>query len=427
MVKDNKDNKENKGIMKMNKRKFKPLRALFHRYSAQEVKSMKLIIKKEIFDLSKNFKTNKIPEGLLAPEDQKYFVDYKTYVNEQFSQRIANMAIKYVKNSKTIPNNLKDDEENFISKFIDLIKRLLMSELEVAFFTLLIDEKGCKYKNFNFWRILKFYGLATKTFYGNHNLVMYIFSKKPELDDDYHTWLNCKENTNILKQTNKRMSDINNRHKELTKIMNSYCSKDYINLNGVVDQIIKLSQPYRSTQFEGKGMIKTNYINDNNIISINNINNICSSNNINNLNKLKIKDKLSTYPFNISIVNASNTLLQNSLLSNSPQKTICSFLHPNLQNPNSKNLILTPKNSQALSEFNKTENNNNKNYFHTIDPFNGIGQNLNEDSQYFKQETNCIFNQISNNSLALFYNNMSSNINPNISFTSKEPSFLKNK
>ena len=111
--------------MKMNKRKFKPLRALFHRYSAQEVKSMKLIIKKEIFDLSKNFKTNKIPEGLLAPEDQKYFVDYKTYVNEQFSQRIANMAIKYVKNSKTIPNNLKDDEENFISKFIDLIKKLV--------------------------------------------------------------------------------------------------------------------------------------------------------------------------------------------------------------------------------------------------------------------------------------------------------------
>ena len=108
--------------------------------------------------------------------------------------------------------------------------------------------------------------------------------------------------------------ELNERFIELTKPINSYCRKNFINYNGIADKIVRLSQPYGEEsngnklleennegeknlnnddkKMEDFGSFKANYnisnINNNNNIDINRINNLGSLNPYNGRNSINI-------------------------------------------------------------------------------------------------------------------------------------------
>ena len=60
----------------------------------------------------------------------------------------------------------------------------------------------------------------------------------------------CGNNKNIIliikyiSRNDESIKEINKRFIYLSKPINSYCRKNYVNINGIVDNIVKLSQPY---------------------------------------------------------------------------------------------------------------------------------------------------------------------------------------
>lgn len=90
-------------------------------------------------------------------------------------------------------------------------------------------------------------GIYSKKVCGNNNdldlLIHYFSRSNPLFFDEYTSFLNDKE---IISKINDNISlkKINKRFIQLSKPMNSYCRKNYINFLGIIDKIIKTSQPY---------------------------------------------------------------------------------------------------------------------------------------------------------------------------------------
>ena len=62
-------------------------------------------------------------------------------MKEEFNPTIVNMLIIFI--NKKLPKAYQN-ESNFINKFINLIKKLLLNEIELSCFTILIDEISTK-------------------------------------------------------------------------------------------------------------------------------------------------------------------------------------------------------------------------------------------------------------------------------------------
>ena len=75
----------------------------------------------------------------------------------------------YINKNKTLPNDFKK-EPNFMNKFVNLIKHLLMNEVELVAFTILIDKIGWKHKKIDCWIYLTILGIYSK------KLVVYYYS-----------------------------------------------------------------------------------------------------------------------------------------------------------------------------------------------------------------------------------------------------------
>ena len=96
------------------------------------IKQLKKVIKRKLYT-PKNQNEN---ENLLNPlfsqtidekEEKDYYLKYAKYMAEDFNSSIVSMVITYInKNKYLISEYLK--EPNFINKFINLIKHLLMNE-----------------------------------------------------------------------------------------------------------------------------------------------------------------------------------------------------------------------------------------------------------------------------------------------------------
>lgn len=245
--------KNQKNQLKSGKKQFSPTKQTGKRKKYDETQISKM--KEEIHDILypkqdiKNVE-NEMPK-LEEPND--YFIHYKKYLEEDFSQRIVSMVINYI-NTSECPEELKN-QENFINTFILLVKRLLMTEMEVAVFTLIIDKCGWNHPQNTIWKMLTFYGAAAKTLFGEEDLTYFLLTHTMEYDnfnEDYLKWLNDGNNSDLTSGSNEFFMRVNKRHQELTKITNTYCKKNYVDLNGVVDQIIKLSQPYNATSVKPK-------------------------------------------------------------------------------------------------------------------------------------------------------------------------------
>jgi len=186
-------------------------------------------------------------------EEKDYYNRYKQYISEQFNSTIVNMFILYINRKKDLPINYQK-ESNFINKFINLIKDLLMNELELSCFTLLLDEMGWEYPEVNHWTYFYILGIFSKKICGREeesSLLNNIFDRKDNNFINNYTIICDEEKITNFVEKKFSIKLLNERFKQLNRFINSYCRKNFINYNGVVDKIVKLSQPYGE---ESKGI-----------------------------------------------------------------------------------------------------------------------------------------------------------------------------
>ena len=180
-------------------------------------------------------------------KDREYFFRYTSYINHEFNSNIVNMIVLYINDSNSFTKKYKE-EPNFILNMINLIKSLFMNEIEVAYYTIALEKIGVNYKDIEHWLYFSILGVATKKLCGKEEdcflLINKLSKKNQKFIDEYSAFIN--DNKIIAQISNNQISlqQINQRFILLSKPINTYCRKNYLNFQGIIDNIVKLSQPY---------------------------------------------------------------------------------------------------------------------------------------------------------------------------------------
>jgi len=228
-------------------------------YSEKEVSDFMKIIKKEMFT---NLNSEEEAYSISSPSDKQndnlYLLRYTRYIKEEFNISIVNMINYYIIKFKSFPKHYRN-EPNFTYKIIDLLKHLFINEIELSCFTILFEIIGWKYKKLDYWLYLTILGIYSKKLCGakkDLNLLINYFSRNyPLLIEKFTSFI--KDEATISKiHEGLTLKDINKRFQKLKKPMNSYCEKNYINIHGIIDKIVKMSQPYNMNNQKSKS--KTN-------------------------------------------------------------------------------------------------------------------------------------------------------------------------
>ena len=248
--------------------------------TSKERKAMKLKginiekVKKEIIKelYSKEVKDEySIENTSQINNNNQYDFKYHEYINNSFNSQLVSMIVSFFNKSKCFPNHLKKTKK-FLMNIIQIIKILMMNEIEISVYTITIEQYNWNNNYINYELSLIFLGLYTKQI-TNKDCSLF-FSKFREENNKfieiYQIW-EKNLNKGIFK-----IDNINNRFRELNKPYNTYCKVDYIDYNGVADIIYKLSQPYGDENKGGKIKVrKENYFEaniNNNFIELMNYN-----------------------------------------------------------------------------------------------------------------------------------------------------------
>ena len=240
------------------KSNYKGKRAII-KYSPKEVESFMKIINFEFYSFFDLNKTNIEQKSLESnsksytstEEEQNiklYYYKYNNYILHDFNSSIVNMMILFInENSKSFPKEYRL-EEDFLNNIIKLLKYLMMNEIEVAYFTLLIDKLGWKYEKIELWIYLTILGIITKNEClkeDNSILLIAIFSKKyPNFQEIYSKFIINETISSLINENYISIENVNKRFNQLSKPISTYCRKNYINLNGIIDKIVNMSHPY---------------------------------------------------------------------------------------------------------------------------------------------------------------------------------------
>jgi hypothetical protein len=219
--------------------------------TSKEISSFKKILKNELYtnlNLSEqklNKNNNLISED--GEKEREYFLRYTFYINYEFNSNIVNMIILYINMNNSFSKKYKE-EPNFILNMVNLLKSLFMNEIEVAYFTIALEKIGVNYKDIEHWLYFPILGIATKKLCGKEEdsfLLINKFSKRyPKFLDEYSTFINDNDIISQISNNKISLAQINQRFILLLKPINTYCRKNYINFQGIIDKIVKLSQPY---------------------------------------------------------------------------------------------------------------------------------------------------------------------------------------
>ena len=180
-------------------------------------------------------------------KDREYFIRYTSYINNEFNSSIVNMIVLYINDCNSFTKKHKE-EPNFILNMVNLVKSLFMNEIEVAYYTIALDKIGVNYKDIDHWLYFSILGVATKKLCGKEEdcflLINKLSKKNKKFIDEYSAFIN--DNKIIAQISNNQISlqQINQRFILLSKPINTYCRKNYLNFQGIIDNIVKLSQPY---------------------------------------------------------------------------------------------------------------------------------------------------------------------------------------
>ena len=155
------------------------------------------------------------------------------------------MLIVYInKNKEKLKLYKYDTEPNFINKFINLIKELCLNEIEVAYLTLLLEKFDWKFDGINnHWIYFYILGIYTKQIVTSEDVSVNLLESKEEVNKKYLDFVNDPKFEDFEREGIKTQ-EINQRFKELTKPINTFCRKNFVNYNSIADKIIKMSQPY---------------------------------------------------------------------------------------------------------------------------------------------------------------------------------------
>ena len=331
-----------------------------------EIQKIKKLIKKELYS---NYTMNnkKSPQNIFSsfiyqnkPEEkqEEYYIKYTKYMSEEFNSRIVNMFIIYIKSNKSFPVGYQK-EPNFINKFINLIKRLLMNELELSFFTILLDKMGWSYPEMDHWIYFCILGIFSKKLLGNEEesaLLIDILSNKNTDLLTYYTTINEEEVIKNYEENSISIKKTNERFRQLTRPINSYCRHNFIYYNGVVDKIVKWSQPYGA---ESNG----NQLN-NDEFNLNNNNEL--NNDLPSFKEGKIIENLNNDNCKNFMINNNN----NSIYYN-PLNPMNSYFNNNLQmlqsnDFNEQGRNYTSENNSNLIRYNINEMNFQNNYMYNL-------------------------------------------------------------
>ena len=189
---------------------------------------------------------------------------YSDYYSEIFNSRIVHMLIVYLnKNKEKLKSYYYDTEPNFINKFINLIKELYLNEIELAYLTLLLDKLDWKFDNINnHWIYFYCLGIYTKKNVKSEFESDELLESKKEAKDNY-TYLVNETKFEDFEKEGISTQEINQRFKELTKPINTFCRKNFVNYNSIADKIIKMSQPY-GEESNANQLIKEKILEENN-------------------------------------------------------------------------------------------------------------------------------------------------------------------
>ena len=77
--------------------------------------------------------------------------------------------------------------------------------------------------------------------------------------EEYSILINDKDILSKLNENKLKLKQINERFILLSKPINTYCKTNFINIQGIIDQIIKTTQPYFKTKINNTKHKITNY------------------------------------------------------------------------------------------------------------------------------------------------------------------------
>ena len=234
----------------MVKKPLKHKRKVCIKFSQEDVSSFMKILKEKLYsylNFGKEEWKNYINSIEHKEKDRLYYLRYTSYILKEFNSTIVNMMILYINKDKSFPNQYKK-QPYFICKIINILKNLFMNEIEIACFTLLLDKIGWNNKKIEQWLYFKSLGFFSKYLCGNENdlyLLNYFFSRNnPEFIAKFLSFMNDFEIMSKINEDVINIKQINKRFKLLTKPINTYCQKNYINIEGLLDEIVKTSQTY---------------------------------------------------------------------------------------------------------------------------------------------------------------------------------------
>ena len=174
-------------------------------------------------------------------QKDNYNERYSRYITEEFNSKCIDLIVTFIHTSVSLTNHLYlRTNSNLHKLLIKIVKDLLMNEIEIALYSLYIDFLDWVRDGYDFSVHLFFIGLHTKqntntaiTSILNHfQKCHYLFFYS------YNGWKDRIEDRRFT------LDEVNERFRQLSRPYNTYCKKNYIDYNSVVDRIIQLSQPY---------------------------------------------------------------------------------------------------------------------------------------------------------------------------------------
>ena len=345
------------------------------------IRKIKKLLKAELYSKF-TYKNQNENENLKSPsflqteekEENDYYLKYAKYMEEDFNSNIVSMLIVYLNRNKDLLIEYQK-EPNFINNFINVIKHLLMNEFELSCFTIILDEMGWSHPQMDHWIYLYVLGVYSKKIVGGEDessLLIDIFSQKNYDFITYYTMIDDEMMNKFDEKNQLTVKSINERFRQLTKPINSYCRRNFINYNGVVDKIVKWSQPYgdesngnqlynneqQTKAINAKNELELNLIGDYKQSSFllplnaqNSNNNLHINNNINNNSNININN------------NNNNSIIMNNISNNN----FNSFLMPYnsntfFLNDQTKNYM----NNQNINKYNISELNMQNSYMPSL-------------------------------------------------------------
>ena len=143
-------------------------------YSIKDVSKFKKRIKNEFYSYvicQEEISRENINKKIEDETERLFYFKYAKYIKQEFNSTIINMIISYI-NSINSFSKINKKEFVFNYKISNLIKHLLMNEIEVACFTLLLEKIGFTYKNMDQWLYFTFIGILSKKTCGRDNDVL---------------------------------------------------------------------------------------------------------------------------------------------------------------------------------------------------------------------------------------------------------------